>query len=772
MITENVPLRGLRGQNYKLGKLIGRGGEGNVYLVPGTNLVAKLMSKAIPMHEQKLCYMVTHPIPDLLDSAGVPILHMAWPTDVLYDDNGQYLGYTMPYIEGGVEIFEIDRGCHSQKAMSLFPEYNWGVNIQVAHNLAMAVDYLHNQGCVVGDMNCKNILVNENRTIIILDADSFDVRDNVNNIHYKCGVGTEDYLPPELQGRNLRLEAAQFNEHTDDFALAVHIFQLLMGNYHPFSCRQLISAKNSSNATPRLEQIVNGQSPYIHKYQNVDIPLGAPTIKDTLPDYIHQLFIDTFSYDKHTVQERIAYRTTAEKWATSLARLRAECEVEGGLVQCEKDPTHYYLSSKPECGFCKAKQRLHSAPHGKPQTVTIQKETRQPAPVRVHGKQDHRVVREDKPAGNGSRKRILWVAAAVLLAAVFGYFLRAITAPDPFDEYRAETYPQETIPETEATEAFSPVDSVIVEPKAPEETMVPETTVPETTASEDPIVTIAYMGGEYSGTLLDGVPEGRGVLTWQEGCYTGQFHKGYPEGEGKFYYMEGSEIAELSGQWSYGWCMLEYERGSWQGDRYAEYTGMLLQGEPAGYGKLDFSEGNSYQGVFVDGRPGGEGFYCYADGTRESGTYTWTEDKIMFLHDSREGGTMYYTGMMKQGEPSGYGILTFEKGGTFYGEFCLGTVDGTGVYVFRTLLAQNYDTIYGSDWSLVYGHRSANYPGYEYYGLMLRGSWQGYGLGITPKKYHYVGEVRDNIRSGYGRLYTPDNQIYQEGMFSEGYLVK
>ena len=333
MITENMHLRGLRGQNYKLGKLIGRGGEGNVYLVTGTNLVAKLMSKAIPMHEQKLCYMVTHPIPDLLDSAGVPILHMAWPSDVLYDDNGQYLGYAMPFIQGGVEIFEIDRGCRSQKAMNLFPEYNWGVNIQVAHNLAIAVDYLHKQGCVIGDMNCKNILVNENKTIIILDADSFDVRDNVNSIHYKCGVGTEDYLPPELQGRNLRLEEAQFNEHTDDFALAVHIFQLLMGNYHPFSCRQLTSAKNSSNANPRLEQIVNGQSPYIRKYQNVDIPLGAPSIKDILPPYIHQLFVDTFSYDKYTVQERIKYRATAEKWVVSLARLRTECEVEDGLVR-------------------------------------------------------------------------------------------------------------------------------------------------------------------------------------------------------------------------------------------------------------------------------------------------------------------------------------------------------------------------------------------------------------------------------------------------------
>ncbi len=55
MISENACFRGLEGQIYKLGKKIGSGGEGNVYLVQGQNVVAKIMSKDITMHEQKLC---------------------------------------------------------------------------------------------------------------------------------------------------------------------------------------------------------------------------------------------------------------------------------------------------------------------------------------------------------------------------------------------------------------------------------------------------------------------------------------------------------------------------------------------------------------------------------------------------------------------------------------------------------------------------------------------------------------------------------------------
>lgn len=759
MISENTSLRGLEGQIYTLGVKVGSGGEGNVFLVQGQNLVAKIMTKTIVTNEQKLCYMVGHPISDLLDSDGVPILHLAWPIDVLYDENGRYAGYVMPFIQGGIEIFEIDRGCHSQKAKSLFPDYNWGLNVQVAHHLAMAVAYLHKHGCVIGDMNCKNILVNEKKTIIILDADSFDLKDAVNGIHYKCEVGTEDYLPPELQGRNLRTEAAQFNEQTDNFALAVHIFQLLMGNYHPFSCRQLTVAKNSSNANPRLEQIANGQSPYIHQYPGVDIPLGAPTIQEILPAYIHQKLVDTFDYDKYTAQERKAYRTSAEKWAASLERLRQECEAEGGLIQCEKDPTHYYLRSKRGCGFCKAKQRLDSVDHWKSPPINAQKEMRTTSNGRSTFVKDERVGRDSKYVVKGKKKRSFWVAAAILLAILLGYTLRDIIEPATSEDFKAETHPQAT---NARMDAYG--DPPTEPNRYPEETEMRETT--------EPVVTMNHLDGIYVGTVSSGVPNGEGVLTWEEGSYEGQFCNGYPEGEGTFYYAEDSGIASISGQWSYGEALLKYESGIWAGDGYAQYTGMLLQAAPCGYGNLALYEGNSYRGTFANGHPKGQGTYYYVDGTKTSGIFTWGKDIMMSLHASRVGGTMYYTGMMKQNEPSGYGTLVFEKGGSFYGEFSLGSVDGTGIYVFRTPLAQNYDTIYGNDWSLVYGQHSVNYPDYEYSGLVLCGSWQGYGLGITPKKYHYVGEVRDNIRSGYGRLYTPDNQIYQEGMFSEGYLVK
>lgn len=354
MITVNSTVTGMSGRRYVLEKEIGSGGEGSVYAIKGCRLVAKLYKKISAGQEQKLLYMVYHHMPNLLDDAGRRVLTLAWPSDVLYDDSGHFIGYVMPLINGGIEIFEICRGCTSPKAKRMFPQYSWRLNVEVAKNLAVAVDYLHSQNCIIGDMNCKNILVNADGSVSILDTDSFDLTDPQTGTHFKCGAGTEDYLAPELQGRNLRQESSKFTIHSDAFALAIHIFQLLMDNYHPFNCRQLVKVKNSANANPRLEQICQGKSPYIRKYPDVDIPLGAPSLEEVLPQMIRLNFVRTFDYTDQTLRARIAWRTTPKKWSLDLDALLRECSASGGLSRCGD---HEYLSSMHQCGKCRARKR-------------------------------------------------------------------------------------------------------------------------------------------------------------------------------------------------------------------------------------------------------------------------------------------------------------------------------------------------------------------------------------------------------------------------------
>lgn len=355
MITENSILTGMNGSTYRIGTQIGVGGEGIVYAVQGTQLVAKIYKNVDPEVEGKLRYMVNHPIPQVVDQNGNPILNAAWPQDLLYDGHRSFVGYVMPRIETGVEIFQVERGCTAPKVKAKFPNYSWRLNVLVARNLAASVNILHKQGYILGDMNCKNFLVNTDGSISLLDTDSIDMTDPNTGKHYKCCVGMEDYLPPELQGRNLRSSNARYTPQTDDFALAIHIFQLLMNNYHPFSGKQTV-VKSSSSACGRMQQIAEGKCPYLHTYPDLTIPVGAPRLEAIVPDYIITCFRNTFDYNSSNAYTKALSRTTAEQWTNSLRQLLQECDAPGGLVRCRNDASHYYLRSKGSCGICAAQK--------------------------------------------------------------------------------------------------------------------------------------------------------------------------------------------------------------------------------------------------------------------------------------------------------------------------------------------------------------------------------------------------------------------------------
>lgn len=357
-VQEGSAVRGLSGRRYTLEKEIGAGGEGRVYRIAGEKLVGKIYKKAAPEVEGKIRYMVQHPIEDLRDSKGKVILALAWPQDILCDDHGAFIGYTMPFIQNGVEICTVARGCDMPKAQAMFPNYNWMFNLQVALNLSKAVAYLHARNCIVGDLNCKNIMVSPGGLITMLDNDSFDLLDTASGMHFRCCAGTQDYLAPELQGRNLRSPGTVFSKHSDNFALAIHIFQLLMNNFHPFTGKNLVVIKDSTSDNPRLDHLVNGKCPFIHNYADLTVPIGAPYLKEMVSPQLVKDFYRTFDYDASSIQARASQRTTAAQWVTDLQQFMNQFYTPGQAYRCRNSARHFYLRQFGQCGLCAADARL------------------------------------------------------------------------------------------------------------------------------------------------------------------------------------------------------------------------------------------------------------------------------------------------------------------------------------------------------------------------------------------------------------------------------
>lgn len=321
------------GTSIVLGEELARGGEGTIFSVENRkDWVAKIYGPTPhPGYEQKLLWMKNHPPENSAELRNAAVL--AWPFELLYDENGLCLGYLMNYVQKASPVLDI---FNPRRRTQKFPGFHRKLIYQTARNIALALSKLHDRGYVVGDLNESNILVTSNGLVTIIDNDSFQVqevrRDGI--VVYPCSVGKPDYTPPELQGK--ALDGVLRRPEHDCFSLAVLIFQMLMDGNHPFRSRWL-----KSGEPPSLEEKINlGYFPYARKHRRiVQPPPNAPTLKVLYPK-IEALFRRCFTEGVHDMR----MRPTALEWANALA------EAESSLISCAHD--HYFSNHLLSCPDC------------------------------------------------------------------------------------------------------------------------------------------------------------------------------------------------------------------------------------------------------------------------------------------------------------------------------------------------------------------------------------------------------------------------------------
>lgn len=219
------------GNRVAPGQKLGEGGEGAVYLVEGdSGSVMKIWhpDRTPQDADAKLRHMIANPVePDLGATWQI-----AWPQH-LVQESGVTVGYTMPLLDSSASWEPIVEYYNRRAAQNTEQEQGRELRVddrvRMATNLALGFRAVHAAGYVIGDVNEKNVEVNRQNDIAMVDCDSYGFTDPQTGRSFSNHMGRAEFQPPEAQD-----DYANRTQNHDRFGLAVIIFHLLTG-YHPYT---------------------------------------------------------------------------------------------------------------------------------------------------------------------------------------------------------------------------------------------------------------------------------------------------------------------------------------------------------------------------------------------------------------------------------------------------------------------------------------------------------------------------------------------------------
>lgn len=315
--------RDRHGREVRLGRELGRGGEGSVHEVVGDKTqVAKIYHQPASRDKaEKIWQMAQMGSSEITKFASWPLSTLHRTTSHMTD------GVLLPLIS---EAKEIHRLYSPAQRKTEFPTADWRFLIRVAFNCAAAFDTLHSNGIVVGDVNQGNLLVKPNASVAFIDCDSFQITSNGKT--HLCPVGVAHFTPPELDSYSVKR-----TRNHDYFGLAVIIFHLLFMGRHPFAGRY-----SGPGDMPLEKAISESRFAYGHNRRRflMDQPPHSLRLED-VGSTISQCFETAFA-----PPTAIRQRPSAKEWADSLDKL------EKSIQKCATNASHFHLRRK-SCPWCR-----------------------------------------------------------------------------------------------------------------------------------------------------------------------------------------------------------------------------------------------------------------------------------------------------------------------------------------------------------------------------------------------------------------------------------
>lgn len=308
------------------------GGQAAVYTVEGHDgIVVKLYrDRPGPEQERRLNRMLT-----MAPLGGRPTdrsqrPELAWPTAPARSPAGEFLGYAMQRFGEPEHVQLVGLFTRAQRVRLFHDRADWRFLLGVSWNLAFMTARMHHENLVIGDFSSSNVVVDANGFVTFLDCDSIAFTDPVTGELFPCLMHTTDYSAPERQA------GGPATRESDDFALAVLVYQLLTAGNHPFG-----GVPHESVSESTVQDNIAASISYVVSPEVVVVPRGTvdPSV---LPPELLALARAAFGAGVHDPSAR----PSAEDWLRALDRERANVRV------CSARPRHSYGSHLSSCPWC------------------------------------------------------------------------------------------------------------------------------------------------------------------------------------------------------------------------------------------------------------------------------------------------------------------------------------------------------------------------------------------------------------------------------------
>jgi DNA-binding helix-hairpin-helix protein with protein kinase domain len=255
-----------------LGERLGGGGEGTAYkVVNDTDAAVKIYTvrenaqvAQMPSRLEKIVGMLGNkPKHRFHDHQGTRLPLLAWPTNVVEDENKNFAGFLMPLVpdERATRFSQYLIEIANPTSMSDW-DRSLTNRLRLCRSLASIVAELHRLGHFVVDFKPENLRVfNGSGIPCLLDNDSFSIVDEHGH-RFPASAYSPGYASPELLETTSPEDID--NDAQDRFALAVLFFQVLNGGIHPFMGRLKVDDETSTDIDSKVSQglYAYGQKPH------------------------------------------------------------------------------------------------------------------------------------------------------------------------------------------------------------------------------------------------------------------------------------------------------------------------------------------------------------------------------------------------------------------------------------------------------------------------------------------------------------------------------